>query len=524
MKKNILIIAGILIVVVLAAGAVFHFFWTRSSGGLQERSLWNEGLSGGSPETLKAIDLTGDGEDEIFVQTPGETAIFSQTGEQLFRQSSPQAKTTMGDLNGDKIDEFVIIIPDGGSLEVTAFNLQDGELWRAQAPASGLPARALTIDFRADGQREIVVATELGEVIVLDGSNGQELWRYTFPNDSVENLVVRGSDDVLLDGKTHLVVGDYGGKFAVLDESGVPVWQAEFPEQIRRLRAYDMDGDGTSELALGGLNGLLALASAADGQFLWSDRVGSRVQETRFIELDGDPATIELVVGTRDSGVAVFRLDGEKLWSKAVAGRVVELAGLDANDDGSQELLAAADKVTILDGKSGSQLATINLGEVSTLDVGDLGKDQSFVAGTSQGLAAAQMRARSPNWLTSPLVIGVVLSLVIALVAVILSRVQLAEKPVIYSVVEDSVETLQAQKRMLREEIDDLEKLQASGELSSENYVESKRFARERLADVEARLQKIQPDYKPQVVHCPSCGGPLEITMDRCEYCGHVLL
>ena len=106
----------------------------------------------------------------------------------------------------------------------------------------------------------------------------------------------------------------------------------------------------------------------------------------------------------------------------------------------------------------------------------------------------------------------------------LLSRAQLTEKPVIYSVVENSVETLQAQKRMLREEIDDLEKLKTSGELSAENYLESKRFARERLADVEARLQKAQPDYKPQVVYCPSCGGPVEISMDRCEYCGHVLL
>jgi len=128
---------------------------------------------------------------------------------------------------------------------------------------------------------------------------------------------------------------------------------------------------------------------------------------------------------------------------------------------------------------------------------------------------------RRPRWTVAVLMVA---ALVIALAALLLSRAQLTERPLVYSVVDDSVETLHAQKRMLREEIDELEKLHTSGQLATENYIQSKRFARERLADVEARLQKAQPDYKPQVVPCPSCGGPLEISMERCEYCGHLLL
>jgi hypothetical protein len=524
MRKRIVIVAGITILIILAASAFFHFGWAASRGGLEESSLWEAPLSGGAPETLKAIDLTGDGEDEIFVQTPGETAVFSQAGEQLFRQETPRAKTTMGDLNGDKVDEFVIALPQGGAILATAYSLAGGELWSADVPANGAPARAASIDFQGDSQREIILATELGEIIALNGQNGAELWRYTFPSDTPENLMVRASDDAFVDGKTYLVAADYGGHVVLLEGNGAAVWQTTFPEQLRRLRAADMDGDGTSELILGGLNGLVELASAADGIEHWYDRVGSRVQETRFIELDGDPATSEVVVGTRESGLAVFRLDGEKLWSKAIAGRVVELAGLDADGDGAQELLVAADKVSLLDGATGAQRGSFNLGEVSTLDVGDLGKEQAFVAGNTQGLAATQTSVQPLKWYSSPLVIGIILSLVIALAAVLLSRAQMAERPVIYSVVDDSAETLQAQKRMLREEIDELEKFHRSGQLATENYIESKRFARERLADVEARLQKVQPDYKPQVVHCPSCGGPLEISMERCEYCGHLLL
>jgi outer membrane protein assembly factor BamB len=524
MKKRIVIIAGILIVVVLAVSAFFQFGWSKSGGGLKESTLWQESLSGGAAETLKAIDLTGDGEDEIFVQTPSETAVFTQAGEQLFRQPSPLAKTTMGDLNGDKVDEFVIATPASGGIQLTAYSLSGGELWNSQTQANGVPARAATIDFQGDGMREIIVATTLGEIIALDGANGQELWRYTFPSDTPENLEVRGSDDALVNGKLFLVAGDYGGNMALLDGSGKEVWQAKFPEQIRRLRAYDMNGDGTSELILGGLNGTVVLASAADGKFIWQNFLGSRVQEARFIELDGDPTTIEVVIGTKEKGLAVFSFDGKKLWSKGVSGKVVELAGLDADGDGTQELLAAADKVTLLDGKNGDQRASFNLGTVSTMDVGDLGKEQSFVAGTTEGLTTTQVSAQPPKWYASPLLIGIVLALVIAVAALLLSRAQLTEKPLIYSVVDDSPETLQAQKRMLREEIDDLEKMKTAGELAPENYAESKRFARERLADVEARLQKVQPDYKPQVVSCPSCGGPVEISMDRCEYCGHVLM
>jgi hypothetical protein len=524
MKKRIVIIAGIVIIVILAASAFFQFGWVKSSAGLKESQLWQERLSGGAPETLKAIDLTGDGEDEIFVQTPGETAIFTQGGEQLFRQPSPSAKTTMGDLNGDKVDEFVIITPGGGALQTTAYSLGSGQLWSVPVPAQGAPARAATIDFQGDGQRQVILATNQGEIIALDGSDGQELWRYNFPSDTAENLEVRGSDDALVDGKTYLVVADYGGIVTLLDGNGTEVWQINFPGSIRRMRAYDMNGDGTSEIVLGGLTGQVNLASAADGHYFWSEWAGSRVQEARFIELDGDPSTSEVVVGTKETGVTVFRLDGHKLWSKALTGKVVELAGLDADGDGNPELLAVADKVTLLDGKTGAQRAAFNLGSLSTLDVGDLGRQQSFVVGTTQGLVASQVGAQPPQWYSSPLFIGVILALVIALAAVLLSRAQLAERPMIYSVVDDSVETLQAQKHMLREELEGLEKLHTSSELAPENYLESKRFARERLADVEARLQKVQPDYKPQVVSCPACGGPVEISMDRCDYCGHVLL
>jgi uncharacterized protein with PIN domain len=44
------------------------------------------------------------------------------------------------------------------------------------------------------------------------------------------------------------------------------------------------------------------------------------------------------------------------------------------------------------------------------------------------------------------------------------------------------------------------------------------------LAAVEEQILKLDPNYKPEVMRCPACGGPVEIGVDRCQYCHHVLL
>jgi hypothetical protein len=293
---------------------------------------------------------------------------------------------------------------------------------------------------------------------------------------------------------------------------------------VRRLRTDDMDGDGTSEIVLGGLDGLVWLASAADGNALWQTFIGSRVDEARFLELDGDPSQTEVAVGGKSGGVFAYNLAGDTLWSRSVTGKVREFATLDVETDGQNELLVAADSLALLDGAGGRQLAQISISEPATLDVGDFGKQEAFLVGSLQGLQAVQVRVKGPSWWSSPIVLGLVLALIIAAIAVVLSRSRWATAKATYTVQEMSLEALRARKKMLREVLEETQRMKEAGEITSDAYLAQSRGLREQLADVDASILQLQPGYKPEVIQCSSCGAPLEIGLDRCPYCGHVLL
>jgi outer membrane protein assembly factor BamB len=524
MRRTITVMAVVLILFILAGSVVLHLSGSLRQTRISQRQIWQVPVGGGEPETLKAIDLTGDGEDEVFVQTPGQVAIFSANGDTLYRLDTSNAKSTMGDFDGDGVDEFAVAELAGSGLRVMAYTVDGDSLWESTVPDVGAPARGQSLDLDGDGQREVVFGTNAGVVVVLSGEGGSVRWQYRFPPDNAENLEVRGTDDVRWAGRTYLAAADYGGHVVLLDAEGRPVWEEQFPQQLRRLRTYDMDGDGTSEILLGGLEGLVWLASAADGTALWQTTIGSRVDEARFLELDGDPSQTEVVVGGKNGGVFPFNLAGETLWRRGVSGKVREFAALDVEGDGQNGLLVAAGGLSLHDAASGGLLADLAALEPSTLDVGDFGKESTFLVGSRQGVQAIQVGQKMPPWWYSPIIVGLLLALIIAGVAIVLSRVEWTTPKATYTVQEMSLEALSARKRMLREVLEETQRMQHAGEISSEAYQAQSRALREQMADVDAKTLALEPDYKPEVVGCPSCGAPLEIGLDRCPYCGQVLL
>ena len=526
MKKSVLVMAGVLIFFVLVGSVVLHLSGAMGGGSLNQEVLWEEELAGGPPETLKAIDLTGDGEDEVFVQTPDHLKILSPEGDTLLEQVYFGAKSTMGDLNGDGTDEFAIAESFGLNIIASAWTAAGDQLWETIIEDTGEPSRGISIDFERDGAREVLFGTVEGVLVCLNGATGELRWRYNFSPDTPENLLVRGTDDVVRDGRSYLAAADYGGEVVLLDGDREVIWQIQFPEQLRRMRAYDMDGDGASEIFLGGLNGLVQLVSARDGALLWSDSIGSRVNEARFLELDGDPTGTELAVGGKNGGVLAFNLAGDTLWSRSVGGKVLEFATLDYDEDGQNELLVAADNVSLLEAGSGKSIDIYLATEPTTMDVGDFGKRGTYLVGTVSGVTAVQVSYTASPWWYSPITAGLLLAGVIAVIAVWFSRIERApEAPkVTYTVQEMSLEALKARKKMLREVLEDTERMQNDGTISSEIYLARSRSTRVQMASIDEQILEIQPDYKPESVKCPSCGAPLDIGVDRCPYCSHVLL
>jgi outer membrane protein assembly factor BamB len=422
MRKVIVVVGVVLILFVLVGSVVLQLGGAMPRAQVNQQMVWDAPITGSEVETLKAIDLTGDGQDEIFAQTPAQVAIFSSEGQTLFSQNVYNAKTTMGDLDGNGVEDFVVAEPEGGALKAAAYTGDGGKLWESLVPNVGAPTRGLTLDFEGDGKREVVFGTYSGVLVCLEGETGELRWLYTFPPDTKDNLYVRGTDDVWRAGGMYLAAAVYGGHVTLLDGAGVPIWEMLFPQQVRRLRAYDMNGDGTSEILLGGLHGLIWLMSAAGDTPLWQASIGSRVDEARFLELDGDPTLTEVVVGGKNGGVSAYTITGTSLWQRTVTGKVRELVTLDYDDDGQNEVLVAADKVYLLGGRTGDLLATFPVTDPTILEVGDFGQEKGYLVGAGQGVTAFKVNHKTRAWWYNPITAGSLLSLIIAVVTVALTR------------------------------------------------------------------------------------------------------
>jgi hypothetical protein len=92
------------------------------------------------------------------------------------------------------------------------------------------------------------------------------------------------------------------------------------------------------------------------------------------------------------------------------------------------------------------------------------------------------------------------------------------------SIQNKSRESLEAERRMLKESIADVERLRKSGEVTGDAYLARLKRLRGDLADNEAAYKSAGFAVKVETFQCPNCGGTLELGMDKCEYCGQVIL
>ena len=128
-----------------------------------------------------------------------------------------------------------------------------------------------------------------------------------------------------------------------------------------------------------------------------------------------------------------------------------------------------------------------------------------------------------PGFQYAPLIVGVIVSAIILVIAGILASIP--KKPEMkVSFQNTSRESLEAQRRMLKESIADVERLRKSGEVTGDAYLARLKRLRADLADNETAFKAQGYPIKVETIQCPNCGGTLELGMDMCEYCGQVLL
>ena len=527
MNKTVTIVLAVVLMVIVMTISVILFFTgaaTRERWDFQE--VWTASFSGA--ESMKIIDLTGDKVKDVFLQSQSEVAILDAQGQRIWSGTYQTSATTMGDLNGDGTEDFVVIYqPAGESVTATAYTGQGQELWTRALPNFGEPSRGTSIDFQGDEVREVVAGDMDGHLVCLS-SQGEILWEYVLHNPTLdtEASYVRGLDDVSLAGITAVAAANYAGQVVLLDGQGQPLWGPEkFPERLRRLRAYDLDGDGSSEVVLGGEYGSVWAMSGTNGERLWSQAIGQRVQEIQDVEVDGDPATTEVAVGGKEGSLVVYNHQGQELIVASPGGKVNEIATIDMDDDGRNEILAGNNegKLVIYDHQGNSLLSKSFTGEITRLDTGKLTDEDQFVVAAGREVSLLQMEStKAPFWYNT-LVAGFVACLAIAAGAWAITNIAPAPK-LQYSAEDMTIEGLRAKRKMYLESLHELKKAHQTGQVPAESYLARSKELREQVALAEAKVMRLGASIKPEMMKCPNCGGSIELGSDKCEYCGQTVI
>lgn len=518
MSKKIIpfVVAIILSCLVMAVAGVFSFSGLVAAEKFGSSGAWSQPYN--TAESMKVIDLSGDGQDELFIQNTSNVSVFDGAGNILWNFDYSTPKTTLGDVNNDGVEDIIVYYSGAGSAVDVISKGQAQTI--AQSLSIGTPARNAVIRFPSGPQ---IVLGDSGGALLALGTNGQTTWQNDFSSEEI-----RGMDDAMIGGQMHVAAASHDGTVAVINEQGNVIWQIR-QEQLRRMRAFDLNGDGNSEIITGGEYGAFFIYSAVDGSTLFTKSLGQAVSEVRTVELDGDPSSREIVVGGKEGGVWAFSFDGvtaHQLWTGSLSDKVTEISGLDIDEDGKEEAVLGDDsgKVAVFTENGTRNNLPSHSSGITRIDIGKLGGERYVVIADYNQVEVVKVNFSSiPGFKFVPLLVGLIVSAVMLVIAAILASIP--PKPELKVSFQDkSRESLEAERRMLKESIADVERLRKSGEMTGEAYLARLKRLRADLAENETAFKTAGFQIRVETFKCPNCGGTLELGMDKCEYCGQVTL
>jgi serine/threonine protein kinase/outer membrane protein assembly factor BamB len=260
-------------------------------------------------------------------------------------------------------------------------------------------------DLNQDGIPEIAIGLDSGDVVILDGVDGVELWSYRLTPET-EKSIRADIVDVNNDGLLEVVatsIGDFDsegrGIVCVLDALGSRIWQSTVDDiEVVDLAYGDIDGDGdTDVVASAGTypwgGGQVVLFDGATGVRLWETSLGSgHGQGIDVLDVDAD-GDMEVAVENYDN--KVFLLDGltgSVIWSKSKSwyGRDVEI--VDVDGDGVAEIISGAGQVAVYDPSGTLEWTAAQEQEGMFISVGDITGDgwlEVVVSSSFPGLSIA---------------------------------------------------------------------------------------------------------------------------------------
>ena len=507
------IVAGIMVLMVMCASvAMILIGWV----GTEKFDISaGQKLAVGNAQSMKLIDLTGDGQNDLFAQNLDEVVIFGSGGEVAFDQkySTPMV-TTMGEVTGDGVEDVVVFSPSGVDI------ISKGQVV-LNFPVQNLSGAERAVVIRYPSGPQIILGDSQGKLVSYS-PQGELRWQAAISSGDV----VRGLDDAIFGGQRYLAAANHDGTVAVFDENGTALWQYSLGGLLRRLRAYDLNGDGVSELLVGGEASAFVMLDASTGKVLHTFSPGQIITEIRSAEINGDPSSLEIVMGGKEGGVWALDSSATQLWSGSLSGKVTEIGSIDVERDGKQEIVVGDENGDLqLFSATGDRTPFPGSNPTITrVDTGSYGSGSPVVIATSADITLYTIKASSlPILRFTPLVVGLIISLIILVAAWVVATLPV-RPPERVALEDQSPEGLTAQRRMIQENIADVERLRQAGEMTPDAYLIRLKELRQRLADNETGLRKAGVAVTAQTFQCPHCGGVLPLGVDKCDYCKQTVL
>ena len=232
--------------------------------------------------------------------------VYSTTGGYL--DSSPG----IGDVDRDGSPDIVVTSTAG---PVLALDAGGHVIWRVdlEDPISISPTLA---DILGDPGLEVLVLTQTGRVVCLEGLTGDVVWESRELGEVKWGAMTVVVTDLDRDGAVDIVTGDMAGKLICLTGSGETVWTYEEAEGIGSAPAVsDLDGDGQAEIVIATpetplvcLNGDGTVAwRMTETTDTWESRLKREASGPVIWDLDED-GQAEILVGrdTQHRGVSLI--------------------------------------------------------------------------------------------------------------------------------------------------------------------------------------------------------------------------
>lgn len=322
--------------------------------------VWYDAVSSQIKSAIRVADIDNDSVQEIvglyywdghiIVMYPNNGSVKMNIDPLPTSQYPQMSALEIGDIDGDGVDDII-----AGGLNTVfpnlfAFNGSGNLIW-SNSENNGWYRDLGFVDFDKDGVNDYLAAVTLEEIIIIDLSDGSNIWSRTLGNgvsggkDTIYSLVVEDFDD---DGFNDVATADWRSndeRVRVYNVSNnVELWNyvltsgSPSNNSCCGIDAMDVNGDGKMDVILGGSMYISAIGNG--GSYLWTKYVGINFQNNvNSLTTDdiSDDRDEEVIYGSGANHLFVLNGSGDRIFINNLT------KGLIGPESGNSESLDVSD-------------------------------------------------------------------------------------------------------------------------------------------------------------------------------------